>query len=637
MFNLLIWRGSAIFTICGLFLSAFTNTPIQAEPIQDDRPTPRLIKVGWDGGGPQKMLDNLERVRELPFDGHTFKLGMRLQNAFWKEPIPRAEFQAHFDAMEELMRQDLGNAQHNLVMIWCTGEAGWDWFNDDHWDAALHNMRMLTELASLGKSDIFFDPESYPKLTHAFGEDAFWVFNYQDQPYKEQYGYDDYRKVIFERGVSYMRMLQEVDPDLDILSMYGFGKFNDLLDTPGTANLFQKIKDSTYYNLLPAFYAGMLSIAHEGFEIFDGNEPAYYYTTAEEFYRDTHQLMTLGYRLLPEGLKHEFREHYRMSHAIYASDLYAMDPNATDQYRSFFVQEMTRDQQAEILAHNVYYSLKTSDRYAWFYTENDIDVMTGEIPSGMLEAIDKAKQYLEEGRVFPNAIEKVVADARLAYEKKAAGMLKRGKAISTIAVSPPIIDGLLNDTAWKGATPHFLQITLQRDEAGYVLEEPTTVSFTHDGDALYVLINGELKQPGKLKSEGDGRDGDVWRGDDIEIAISDPTEVSGSKQFYLLMVNPAGTRYDALVTPDAEGGEHLFDTGGYSPTWDVAMTFPDGRWVTEVAIPWSEIGGKPRSDQDLRINVLRSYTNQPGISYASFSQTNDGFLNQDEFGMVVLE
>ncbi len=141
-----------------LLALTLASPPAAAAPSADpDHPGKWLVKLGWDGEGPQKLLDNLERARTLPFDGHVFKIDQRLQNAFWKEPLPREEFQEHFDAMEELARTDLGNAKHNLVMVLCTGEAGWDWFDDDHWAATLANLRVLTELAAAAGAESGFD------------------------------------------------------------------------------------------------------------------------------------------------------------------------------------------------------------------------------------------------------------------------------------------------------------------------------------------------------------------------------------------------------------------------------------------------------------------------------------------------
>ncbi|BAM03073.1 DOMON domain-containing protein [Phycisphaera mikurensis] len=597
-----------------------------------DRPEPLLVKVGWDGGGPQKLLDNLDRVRDLPFDGHTFKLGFRLQNAFWKEAIPAEEFEPHRAAMRELMERDLGNARHNLVMIWCTAEAGWDWFDDDHWEAALANMRQLAELAAIGGCDLFWDPESYPALEAHFGQDAFWPFIYQDNPGHEEHSYEAYKERIFACGAGFARMLQEVDPEIDVLSMYGFGVFMDLLDEPDLSRMNQKIKERNYYNLLPAFLAGMLSEAHEGLEVFDGNEPAYYYRKAGDFYEDRHQLLTRGRRLLPETLRGEFPEHYRFSNAIYASDLYAADPEATDQYRAFFVQEMTREQQAEFLAHNVFYALHSSDRYAWFYTENDIDVYTGEVPDGMIEAIEDAKQHLREGRKYPKRISEVVAAASDAYEERARGLIARGEAVSVLAGDDLKVDGVADEEHWARAEAHAFRLPLPKEQGGYEVPMGTTLKVAHDGEHLHLLVRTEVGERSELKAPAGARDGDVWSGDDVEFAIQDPTDPD---RFVLLMVDPEGVRYDAAVRP-AQGEEDPEISNGYDPQWSFAMSFPDGAWQVEAAIPWEAIGGRPRNDQDLRLNACRSFTMQPGLNFASFSQVTTGFLDPEEFGTVKL-
>ncbi|BAM03035.1 sugar-binding protein [Phycisphaera mikurensis] len=596
-------------------------------------PEKKLIQLGWDGGTPGKMLANLERMKAGPFDGYVFKLPevdadtearpLPLQNLFTTEPHPAALFEPHLEDMRTLKERGLGNMTHNMVKIWCTGRDGWDWFNDDHWAAAEENWRNLVKLASVGDADIMFDPESYyTKIEPNY----FWVFNHQDNPRADEKTIGEYEEVVRQRGRQFVRALAEVDPDIDILSMYGLNKTTDaVLNADSPAEADAALEAQLYYNLLPAFVAGVLEEAHDGFTFHDGNEMAYYYTSPEEFEHARERMKGPVRRALPPDAQKHFDDHYRAAQAIYASDLFPYDAD-DGAYRAFFRTVMPRDRQAELLAHNVYHALATADEYAWYYNDGAIDNWTGDVPAGMHEAIRRARGLLEAGEPFPPGMVAEVEAAKEAYQRQVTGDLHIATADLTSVSTPPRIDGDVDDAAWKETQRHGPMHALSSnptDQPG----EDAFVRVAADAENLYVLVEAMDDRTDHLDLRGDGRDGDVWAGDDVEVAVSDP---DNADRFFLFMVNPAGTIYDAELRVDAEG-ELSFDTGGYDPDWQRAVEVHDDRWVVEIAIPWSAVGGRPRNDQPLRMNVARSFGDRPGPGFVSWSQTIDSFLTPAHF------
>ena len=60
----------------------------------------------------------------------------------------------------------------------------------------------------------------------------------------------------------------------------------------------------------------MLSAAGPGVTLVDGNEEAYYYTSAIEFYRIYTTLRQDALMLVPAELHDRYRQHYRIGHAV---------------------------------------------------------------------------------------------------------------------------------------------------------------------------------------------------------------------------------------------------------------------------------------------------------------------------------
>ncbi len=608
-------------------------SPGLAQP-SDAPPDKKLVKVGWDGTTPQVMLDNLETMKQMPFDGYAFRFPevedgrerrLPLQNVITVEPYDDALFDPHRKAMRELATKELGPMTDNMVMIWFTGRDGWDWFDDEHWASVESNWRRLAELAALSDSDILLDPESY--YTH-LADDLFWVFNYQDNPRADEKSFDEYREIVRERGRSFIRVLREVDPEMEMLSMYGLNTVSDgvlAADTPEQATA--ALEAQVYYNLLPAFIIGMLEEAHDGFTFHDGNERAYYYTTPDQFSRSTKRMKEDLKQVVPADLHDAYDKHYRAGHAIYASDLYPADPEAKP-YRAFFRLEMARDRMAEMVAHNVYHALDNADKYAWAYTEEDIDFWRGDVPHGLAEALNRGKSLALAGEPFPPEVAAEVVEAAARYRTRQMGNLLQGTGTLANASKAPAIDGNANDDVWLRLQPNGPMHPPANDASG-LPGDAATVRFAADGDHLYVLVEAEDSQSDNLQNDGDGRDGDVWRGDDVELVIADPNDAT---VLYLLMVNPAGTIYDARLMVSDASDDPDFDTSGYDPKWRSAVKVHDGKWVAELAVPWDAIGGRPRNDQTLRLNVGRGFGDRAGPGFVSWSQVAESFLDPQQLG-----
>ena len=82
---------------------------------------------------------------------------------------------------------------------------------------------------------------------------------------------------------------------------------------------------------------------------------------------------------------------------------------------------LTPEERAQWLEHSVYYSLSSSDEYAWMYSEK-INWWTGEnLPEGFVDAVASARQKVEAleplGFEVEDMLETARAEAALKYAK----------------------------------------------------------------------------------------------------------------------------------------------------------------------------------------------------------------------------
>ena len=71
---------------------------------------------------------------------------------------------------------------------------------------------------------------------------------------------------------------------------------------------------------------------------------------------------------------------------------------------------LSPDDRLRLLEHNIYHSLRTTDRYAWIYSEN-LNWWQKNIPKGAEEAIRRAKTKIQTGKPLGFDVDSVTAAA----------------------------------------------------------------------------------------------------------------------------------------------------------------------------------------------------------------------------------
>ena len=174
--------------------------------------------------------------------------------------------------------------------------------------------------------------------------------------------------------------------------------------------------------------------------------------------------------------------------------------------------------------------------------------------------------------------------AALGYAQEAVVEGGREKSVSIVRTdTPPVIDGRLDDAAWRNAATiddmHQLQ-PIEYAEAS----EHTVIYLTYTDEALYVgamLYDSEPDQiTARILRQGEL----LWPDDYFSVTI-DPFH--NRRSGYRFLTNPNGVRQEGLY---ANVTDQQWDWQGI---WRTASTRTDEGWMTEIEIPFRTISFDP--------------------------------------------
>jgi hypothetical protein len=160
------------------------------------------------------------------------------------------------------------------------------------------------------------------------------------------------------------------------------------------------------------------------------------------------------------------------------------------------------------------------------------------------------------------------------------------------AAQPPVVDGRLDDTAWKTPPLELGEWLTYNPVNGQKLAQRTEVRVAYDDSALYVAFHCLDPEPDKVRATLSRRDqlfNDDWVGLSLDA-------VGNGQQSYDLFVNPLGVQADILDT--ATAGENS------SPdwVWDSAGRQTGEGYDVELRVPWKSI--RFASGRDVRMGIL---------------------------------
>ena len=569
--------------------------------------TKKLIEWGWDMPVPGYIRQNIREMEKQPLDGVIFWLRTGCNdpksdgggNVFSGKKWDDAMFTQIFEDCKNIQWQKFTD---NFVVTYAAAAPGWDWFSDADWDAAHHNLGIVVKAAVLARCrGICFDPEPY-------GNNP---WNYSAQIKAKEKTFAEYEAKVRQRGAEFVRTISAQMPKCVIHTMFQLSYLQGVMDETDPGRRSEKLSQHMY-SLLPAFLNGMLDAAGPGIVINDGNEDSYYYENSQDFQRSYHMMRQRALSLVaPENVR-KYQTHVQACQALFADYAFGMFPSPGT--------AMTPEERAKWFEHNVYYALSTSDEFVWLYSERMNWWKNTGLPSGITESVESAVKKLDSRKGFDSE------DLESAF-KRVRGTLKRRTAAVVRFSLPPVIDGKLDDTVWKTATPldEFVPLLTNKNAK---IEAATKAWLGYDDQNLYVAFQCAEPSPDKMKIVGDKRDGNIW-GDVVEIFL---TQGRGTAPFVHLALNPRNVQWDTL------NPEHVVKCypnirTDFDPKWQSAVQLGEKEWTVEVAIPWSEMGiSAPRSGSKLGANLCR--TRACGGVNTTWSQNISWFMEDENFGTL---
>src|SRR5947208_6537160 len=153
------------------------------------------------------------------------------------------------------------------------------------------------------------------------------------------------------------------------------------------------------------------------------------------------------------------------------------------------------------------------------------------------------------------------------------------KAVISRSTSPIVIDGILDEPDWNGATP-IGEIRQREPHPGEHASESTEVKLLYDSQNLYIGVMCFDSDPKQMIGTQMSRDADLSADDRVEILIDSFRDRHNA--FYFA-TNPLGALVDALI----------IENGQISKEWDAIWLVRTRRtehgWSAEFAIPFKSL------------------------------------------------
>jgi hypothetical protein len=360
----------------------------------------KLLQTGWDTPPPWFIKANIAAMQARPFDGIMLRSSGRSEvftRTAWPDDV-FARDRADLEAVE------WGRFTDNFLVMQSGTPSGWDWFNDADWAASEANARQFARVAKAGRlKGLLFDPEPY------LGN----PWKHEQQPNVATYSFEQYQAKIRERGQRFMQVLQEEYPGVQVMSYYGMSQFRGKVEDKPDSDLLQARLREDAFGLWASFLNGMLAAAPTQIDMTDGDEYAYYFLFGKEFDNSKANIRNDLVLLVDPALRAKYASQVKIGHGIYADGVM----NLWDEPRFCGYHFDNNADRLKQLEHNVYHSLRSADRYAWYYNENmDWWGSKGQgvnIPDGMQAAIESARSKIATGAALGFDLEATSTAAKI--------------------------------------------------------------------------------------------------------------------------------------------------------------------------------------------------------------------------------
>lgn len=194
--------------------------------------------------------------------------------------------------------------------------------------------------------------------------------------------------------------------------------------------------------------------------------------------------------------------------------------------------------------------------------------------------------------------------------------------------TPPVIDGLVTDEAWKSVAPH-TTFTQQDPRLGEPATEGTEVRLLFSQTHVYVSFVCLDADPSKIIVSQARRDASLAETESVIVVLD---TFNDSQNAFVFGTNPLGIEYDGQVAREGQtsgmtfgGGAASTQRGGisaFNPNWDGVWTvraqITARGWEAEMAIPLKTLRYETGENRTWGFNVMRNIRHKNEQVYLSF-------------------
>jgi hypothetical protein len=387
-------------TIVYIIVTALLAICLTTTAVETKTKTTKLIEYGWDAPSPNFFRKHIKDMQQRPFDGVILKLNAG-KEVFKKTAYLNAAFAQD---RRDLAATKSARLTDNFVVMWSGMDTGWDWFNNADWAAAQKNIQNFAKTARAGRfRGIAFDSEPYTTTS---------PWKYRQQPQQPRKTFAQYQQQVRRRGAQFMRTLQAEQPNTQVLTFGLLSWMKDLWAQPLNAAQLQQRLANHDYGLWPAFINGMLDAAQPGAVIIDGNEWAYYYYLTAWFDETGDSIFKKARIFVDPKNYRKYDDRVKIGQSVYTDLILDAFPNQRKdpRYGKTTQHFLSPEDRFRLLEHNIYHSLRTTNRYTWVYSES-ADWWQNRIPPGAEAIMRRAKAKIKAGQPLGFNIEPAVYKA----------------------------------------------------------------------------------------------------------------------------------------------------------------------------------------------------------------------------------
>ena len=195
----------------------------------------------------------------------------------------------------------------------------------------------------------------------------------------------------------------------------------------------------------------------------------------------------------------------------------------------------------------------------------------------------------------------------------------------------PIIDGALDEAAWRGVVPlgDFYQC-IDKMRA-YPIEGRSEAFIGYLDDTLYIAIKGYEESTEQLVAKTTARDKfSVSRDDCVEIFLDTDHDY---QSYHQLLINSNGALTDLYYSGNNRGFDEESQWNG---TFEIATSVEPTFWTVEVAIPVAQLdNASTKKGTVWGLNIAR--VRIPTAEYGQWAPTYGSALRPDLFGFLLFE